>query len=133
MRANGSAWCWGGDDVPLGDGTLGTAATPVEVPGGMSWEQVWKGQLRTFALTADGALYQWGMTELGLVPEEAQTQSAVPVPAPALSGGDWTSATSGSRRACGLRDDATAWCWGQNALGQLGDGTSVVPAPSRTK
>jgi alpha-tubulin suppressor-like RCC1 family protein len=38
--------------------------------------------------------------------------------------------TAGFLHACVIRSDLTAWCWGSNAAGQLGDGTTTDrPAP----
>jgi alpha-tubulin suppressor-like RCC1 family protein len=33
--------------------------------------------------------------------------------------------TAGNEHTCAIRDDGTAWCWGRNDFGQLGDGTTV--------
>lgn len=49
------------------------------------------------------------------------------------------SATAGGRHTCAVRDDGTAWCWGANEAGQLGNGslsttmtpTQVVDATGR--
>ena len=36
-----------------------------------------------------------------------------------------TAIAAGDGHSCAIRNDGTAWCWGANASGQLGDGTSV--------
>lgn len=38
----------------------------------------------------------------------------------------------GEEHSCALRDDGSVWCWGGNARGELGDGTTTV-RPSPTK
>lgn len=35
------------------------------------------------------------------------------------------SVSAGGQSTCEVRGDATAWCWGDNTFGQLGDGTNV--------
>ena len=34
--------------------------------------------------------------------------------------------SAGDKFSCGLEADGTAWCWGLNDKGQLGDGTTTV-------
>src|ERR1700710_2264327 len=35
----------------------------------------------------------------------------------------WVQVSAGVDHSCGVRADGTAWCWGSNAHGQLGNGT----------
>jgi alpha-tubulin suppressor-like RCC1 family protein len=46
----------------------------------------------------------------------------------------WTAVSAGGAHTCALRSDRTAWCWGSNSNGQLGDGSSSSSArPVRVK
>jgi Regulator of chromosome condensation (RCC1) repeat len=42
-----------------------------------------------------------------------------------LSQPEWQQTTAGWSHSCGIRVDGTAWCWGANGSGQLGDGTTA--------
>lgn len=41
------------------------------------------------------------------------------------------SVTAGTDHACGIRSDASAWCWGSNAYGQLGTAGQDAMSPTR--
>src|SRR3954470_17135265 len=45
---------------------------------------------------------------------------------PGVPGASHCAATpsAGDQHTCAIRNDATAWCWGRNTAGQLGDGTT---------
>ena len=47
------------------------------------------------------------------------------IPAPNVSPGVQVSA--GLMLTCAMREDGTVWCWGSNAIGQLGNGDDTVP------
>jgi len=49
-----------------------------------------------------------------------------------LADGTWAAAANGDQHACAIRDDGTLLCWGNNAHGQLGLGTTAsdVSAPA---
>jgi len=53
-------------------------------------------------------------------------------PVEAITGMAFTTIEVGYRHSCALDADGTAWCWGTNEYGQLGDGTTeprFVPGP----
>ena len=58
-----------------------------------------------------------------------------PLPVGRPAGGDrWLSLVAEARTTCGVKKDHTAWCWGRNTNGQLGDGTTASRSvPTRIK
>jgi len=50
-------------------------------------------------------------------------------PANSLAAGTWAdvvvAVAAGEQHTCAVLDDGSAWCWGDNRRGQLGDGTSI--------
>lgn len=74
----------------------------------------------------DSSLWCWGYNlsgNLGLG-EYGSADAVQTTPQAVLPGTTWRSvSTGGFFTACGIKTDASAWCWGQNGSGQVGDGT----------
>jgi alpha-tubulin suppressor-like RCC1 family protein len=112
--SSGAVYCWGSNAYgQLGDGTTTNRAAPVAAAGARLFSEIAVGTSHSCALTNAGEAYCWGNDGTGgyLVP------NAVP------GGLTFTQLTAGERFTCGL-SDATAYCWGINPDGQLGDGTT---------
>ncbi len=58
-----------------------------------------------------------------LVPE-AWNQAGID-PQPVMGGGEWVSVYADFRYTCGIRTDASLWCWGQHRSGRIGDGAAA--------
>lgn len=135
--AEGSVYCWGlNADGALGNGTTGNgsqvpvAVTATGVLAGKTVTAISTGFGSTCAI-ADDALYCWGLNSRGQLGTGNTTRSTVPVAVTGLTGKKVTSLDVGSLGACAVADGA-AYCWGDNASGQLGNGTitqSNVPKP----
>jgi len=81
------------------------------------------------ALKADGSLWCWGFNYAGEIGDGTVTTRTTPVPVFGISSGV-AAVSVGSARTCAVKTDGSAWCWGHNAIGALGDGTtepSLVP------
>lgn len=62
----GTAFCWGNNDsAQLGDGTRGSANTPVPVSGGLSFTQISAGGDHTCGIAVGGTAYCWGSNAHG--------------------------------------------------------------------
>ncbi|HEY3221949.1 MAG TPA: hypothetical protein VGJ80_14560 [Gemmatimonadales bacterium] len=131
------AYCWGLNLTgQIGDGSTVSRPIPMAVAGGLSFVPVANGGTFTCGLTSDSSAYCWGWGrdgELGSRPAETCPTSQGPEPCSrtplAVGGGlHFIAISAGSRHVCGLAVDSTAYCWGRNAAGQLGDGTTADTA-----
>jgi alpha-tubulin suppressor-like RCC1 family protein len=140
LAADGTAWCWGtGTYGALGNGGLAGSATPVQVAGGLRFTALSVGLYHSCAVATDGAAYCWGLNADGQLGSTSTTRGAdglAYTASPAAVGGGlrWKEVSAGARHSCGVTTDARLRCWGLNASGQLGDGTttsSMTPVPVR--
>lgn len=145
VRADGTAYCWGGD----GFGQLGSGGTtpdlcrdaqggespcslsPQEVSGGLSFERLAGGGWHTCGIVEGGAVYCWGLNDRGQLGIGVRSEPVLE-PRRIVSELTFASLAAGFGHTCGITTEDTAYCWGQNNYGQLGDGTLVDrPIPVR--
>ena len=74
-------------------------------------------------------LVGWGSNGFGQlgngIPLPYGNASTTPVEVVNLNGVDLKAIAAGSNHSLALKDDGTAWAWGDNFFGQLGDGTNT--------
>jgi alpha-tubulin suppressor-like RCC1 family protein len=133
LTSGGGVVCWGWNIVgQLGNDSPFDSHVPVPVSGLSSGvAQVASGYAFSCAVTSSGGVYCWGNNHRGQLGDGSLTNRDVPVPVVGLASGV-ASVAAGSDHSCALLLDGSVQCWGGNATGQLGDGTSddhTTPAP----
>lgn len=123
----GGVKCWGYNaSGQLGDGTTTTRSTAVDVVGLTSGvAMVSAGTMNTCALTTAGGVKCWGDNGLGQLGAGniGVGQSDTPVDVVGLSSGV-IAVGVGYDHACAVTTNGAVKCWGYNAYGQLGHGTT---------
>ena len=135
LTTGGAAWCWGHNNVgQLGDGSTLDRVHPGEVSFlGSGVVSLAAGELHTCALKTDGSVVCWGLNMFGQLGNGTTESQAAPGPVIGLSSGI-AAITAGTYHTCALTLTGAVWCWGFNAFGQLGTGTTgqmpvVAPEP----
>ena len=130
IAADNAAFCWGSNaSAQLGDGTTTNRSAPVAVSGGLKFVQLSAGTSFTCGIATSGAAYCWGDNSAGELGVGDVTRRGQPTLVGSfmalsfarVSAGDW----SGSYHACGITPAGVTYCWGDNALGELGTGDTV--------
>jgi alpha-tubulin suppressor-like RCC1 family protein len=126
LTAAGGVLCWGDNgNGELGDGTTTPSATPVAVSGLSSGvATIAAGYTDACALTAAGGVLCWGFNFNGQLGDGTTTQQTSPVAVSGLDSGV-TAIAAGGGHTCALTTGGAPQCWGNNAFGQLGDGTTT--------
>jgi hypothetical protein len=125
LTITGGVKCWGynGHDE-LGDGTTRTRSTPVDVSGLSGGVTAIAAGLRHgCALPTAGGVRCWGYNRYGQLGDGTTSNRPTPVDVSGLRGGA-TAIAVGSTHSCALTSAGGVKCWGLNAAGQLGDGTT---------
>ena len=126
VRTGGSAWTWGRNiNGQLGDNTTTNRSSPVSVVGGFSdWCQISAGLSNTAAVRTSGSAWTWGSNYCGRLGDNTTTSRSSPV---SVVGGftNWCQISAGSSHTAAVRTNSSAWAWGRNPYGALGDNTTT--------
>jgi alpha-tubulin suppressor-like RCC1 family protein len=131
------AYCWGRNEYgQLGAGIAADfSLSPVEVADNLRFISISPGQFHTCGVTTSGAAYCWGADSDGAL---GYGQSPTTLctggtrcsrsPLAVVGGVSFTSVSAANFNSCGVTTLGGAYCWGNNDLGQLGNGTTTRSA-----
>jgi alpha-tubulin suppressor-like RCC1 family protein len=129
-----SVWCWGANEAgQLGDGTTTSHAQPTPVVGLDDATAVVAGGAFSCALRAGGVVACWGTNTTGELGRGAAGGADATAPAviDASILHDVRLLAASDRHACAVTRAGSAYCWGSNGQGELGDGTEIDrPGPT---
>jgi RHS repeat-associated protein len=133
LTSTGAAYCWGTNSAgQLGDGTTQSRSLPTPVIGMSSGVvSLAAGNTHTCA-KADASVLCWGSNSQGQLGmgSASSIPTLTPTIVPSLT--NIASLTAGNNTTCAVTNQGAALCWGSNASGKLGDGTSTnrsLPTP----
>lgn len=123
LRADGTVWEWGlNSSGQLGITAGAPRASPLQVPTLTNITATAAGGAFTLALRADGTAWSWGDNAFGqLGIGKPDLKKDKPTQITALTG--IAKIFAGDAHAFALNRNGTLYAWGNNATGQLGDGT----------
>jgi alpha-tubulin suppressor-like RCC1 family protein len=156
-RSSGRVACWGRNpEGELGDGNLShgyprcgeltvsgdCSPTPTEVTGLTDAVEISAGYWHTCARRSSGAVVCWGQNTYGqlgdgglshvMCPANGSPTDCSPTPVAVSGVVDAVEISAGGDHTCARRATGGVVCWGMNAHGQLGDGTTtdrLTPTP----
>jgi alpha-tubulin suppressor-like RCC1 family protein len=149
VKTDGSIWCWGQNGLgqlaqgetahetcfhvsPLGEDC---SPIPVQVEDLSDAAFISGGGNHTCMVNTNGTVWCWGYSRSGQMGDGLDTheiciwdgfdEDCSPLPVQVTGLSDPASISAGGQHNCAQKTDGTAWCWGRNWLGALGDGTTT--------
>ena len=136
-----TVWTWGASSIfvnfgQLGDNTTTGRVTPVQVHGPANSGvlsgiiALGSGEYSSNAVKKDGTVWSWGRNFNGQLGDNTTTGRLTPVQVLGPAGiGVLTGITAlgvtADNHSIAVKNDGTAWAWGDNTYGQLGDNTTT--------
>ena len=126
LLGDGSVRCWGANDHGQTTGGMGSGPS-LRTPdlGGKTAKAVTAGDNHSCALTTDGTVLCWGRGTSGQLGNGVRSDATSPVVVKNLAT-TVKAIAARTDRTCALLDDGSAYCWGKNRIGELGDGVVMT-------
>lgn len=80
------------------------------------------------AVSLQGQVFCWGANDWGQLGDGTRTPRSAPVHVSGLPG-SFTSVSLGENFSCALSEAGEVYCWGENQVGQLGNGSDAIDSP----
>ena len=135
IKTDGGLYSWGNNWTgQLGDGSVTDETgpsgryTPVRIMDNVAQVSAARGDF-SVAITTEGYLYAWGVNTLGQVGDGTTKPWEYPFTeppgrlSPVKIMSDVAYVSAGGNHTLAIRTDGSLWGWGDNGVGQLGDGT----------
>ena len=125
LKSDGTLWASGGNlDGQLCDGTTTNRLVPTQ-SSLTDVRATAAGGFHTLAAKADGTVWACGDNDQGQLGNGTTNTAANPTPSQVTGLTGVTAVAGGRFFSVALKSDGTVWAWGENASGQLGDGTMI--------
>jgi alpha-tubulin suppressor-like RCC1 family protein len=132
LATDGTVWTWGDNTKGgLGNGSGQVGQIPVEVPNFTGAISVAGGDNFSIAVRSNGTVWGWGTNTAGQLGTGGTSPNPVTAPVQASGITTATAVTAGFNHGLALLTGGTVVGWGNNAYGQVGDGSSgnIRPTP----
>ncbi len=125
IKTNGALYCWGTNSV--GQSGTGGGTTPALAATG-TWMDIEAGRNLTCGIKTDGSLWCWGKDDAGQRGDGGGAGGDSSTPIRESTNSTWKSVTinTSNSHVCAIKSDDTAWCWGSNGNGEIGDNTPTT-------
>lgn len=123
LQSPGKLWAWG---RPY-KGALGIVVnSPRQLGSLTTWSDIAAGYYHTVALKTDGTVWNWGSNMDGQMGSGSSSYEADALPIKVGTVSTWSKVSAGGYSTIAIRTNGTAWGWGYNNRGQLGNGGTLT-------
>jgi len=131
IKDDETLWCWGSNtSFQLGHSpenskkpSLLSKTNEDESIETEQWLASSSGNSHTCAIKDNASLWCWGGNTKSQIGQD-NTTSFYSEPTALAEGSRWLSIAANGDHSCAIRDDNSLWCWGSNATGQIGNGST---------
>jgi alpha-tubulin suppressor-like RCC1 family protein len=126
IKTDGTLWMWGSNSSgAIGNNNTISQSSPVQtIAGGTNWKFIAASGTNSAAIKTDGTLWTWGANTFGTMGDNSTINRSSPVQTVA-SGTNWKYVTANNSITACIKTDGTLWLWGYNAIGVLGDNSTI--------
>ena len=131
LKKDSTMWGWGDNEYGQASGVepsgYAYVLVPTEIDSNSRWKFIATGSLSSFAIKADGTFWAWGNddeNQLGIGPIIPPFYRIYSITNVSMDT-NWEYVSSRDQSSTAIKGDSTLWVWGDNSLGEYGNGNEI--------